>query len=323
MFDDVITALRGTSLEAVAPTLLSLAKEQWGRRTHGDRRRWLDAVAALPPARVGRIELDTDAVTAVAEPPMSPEHREMLRQCLMALHPWRKGPFDLFGLTVDAEWRSDRKWRRVAPHLASLADRVVLDVGCGNGYYLYRMLGAGARAAIGVDPTQLFVAQFRAVNHYIGSRSAIVLPLRGEDLDQVVSGFDTVFSMGIYYHRRDPVAHLSELWGFLRPGGELVLETLVIGGGEDTALEPENRYARMRNVWVIPSVPRLVSQLQNTGFGHIRVVDVTPTTTTEQRRTDWMTFESLADCLDPEDPRKTVEGYPGPLRACIIATRIP
>ncbi|MCK5863518.1 MAG: DUF1698 domain-containing protein, partial [Marinobacter adhaerens] len=50
-------------------------------------------------------------------------------------------------------------------------------------------------------------------------------------------------------------------------------------------------------------------------------VDVTPTTTDEQRSTDWMRFNSLQDFLDPNDPSKTVEGYPGPLRATVIAEK--
>ena len=39
----------------------------------------------------------------------------------------------------------------------------------------------------------------------------------------------------------------------------------------------------------------------------------------EQRRTDWMTSESLAEFLDPNDRSKTIEGYPAPLRAVLTA----
>ena len=55
--------------------------------------------------------------------------------------------------------------------------------------------------------------------------------------------------MGVLYHRRSPIDHLLELKGCLQTGGELVLETLVIDGGLGEVLVPENRYAKMRNVW--------------------------------------------------------------------------
>jgi len=68
----------------------------------------------------------------------------------------------------------------------------------------------------------------------------------------------------------------------------------------------------------VPSVPRLQRWLRQAGLPAGRVLDVTPTSETEQRSTEWMTFESLRECLDPEDPRKTVEGHPAPLRACLL-----
>ncbi|MBR9800034.1 MAG: DUF1698 domain-containing protein, partial [Gammaproteobacteria bacterium] len=41
----------------------------------------------------------------------------------------------------------------------------------------------------------------------------------------------------------------------------------------------------------------------------------------EQRATDWMTYHSLSDFLDPADPSLTREGHPAPRRAVLIATR--
>jgi tRNA (mo5U34)-methyltransferase len=113
---------------------------------------------------------------------------------------------------------------------------------------------------------------------------------------------------------------LYELRSFLRPGGELVLETLVIEGDEGMTLMPEGRYAKMRNVWFIPSVDTMQRWLERCGYNNIRCVDINTTSLKEQRRTDWMTFESLGDFLDPEDRTKTIEGYPAPVRATFIAT---
>ena len=75
----------------------------------------------------------------------------------------------------------------------------------------------------------------------------------------------------------------------------------------------------MRNVWFIPTTGLLETWLERCGFSAVRTVDVTPTGLDEQRTTDWMHFESLADFLDPADNRLTVEGYPAPVRAVLVA----
>lgn len=288
---------------------------------HGDLPRWLQALECLPPLPEVRAEFDRPAIR-LTSPGVGEAERQQLEAGLRGLMPWRKGPFDFFGIPIDTEWRSDWKWERIAPHISPLAGRKVLDVGCGSGYHCWRMLGAGARRVVGIDPGILFLMQFLAVRDYLPEEPpADLLPLRMEMLPDNLSLFDTVFSLGILYHRRSPLDHLLELKSTLRPGGEVVLETLVIEGKEGDTLMPEDRYARMRNVWFIPSVPTLERWLQRAGFEGIRAVDVTATTVEEQRSTDWMRFQSLPDFLDPDDPNRTIEGYPGPLRATLVARK--
>jgi tRNA (mo5U34)-methyltransferase len=287
---------------------------------HGDLPRWYAALAALPARQIANIELDRAAVTIAAIDKPSAEQQQSLQSTLMELHPWRKGPFELFGTRIDTEWRSDWKWDRLKAHIAPLAGRKVLDVGCGNGYHCWRMRGAGAELVVGIDPTLLFVLQFAVMQHYINDHRVGVLPLGIEQLPTKLRFFDTVFSMGVLYHRRSPFDHLLELREALRPGGEIVLETLVIDGGVGEVLVPDDRYARMNNVWFIPSAATLKNWLKKVGFKNPQLVNVASTTTEEQRATDWMTFQSLAHCLDSGDPNKTVEGYPAPRRAIIIAT---
>jgi len=287
---------------------------------HGDAGDWEAALAALPALRPTDVDLGNAAVRIGSAAQIDPEARARLHEALQQLHPWRKGPFSLFGIDIDTEWRSDLKWARIAPHL-DLGGRRVLDVGCGNGYYALRMLGAGAGYVLGIDPTLRFLAQFRALQHYLDDPRALLLPLRAEDLPPRLGCFDTVFSMGVLYHRTSPIDHLQALWHSLRPGGTLVLETLVIVSAEKTVLVPEDRYAKMRNVWFIPSIPMLLLWLKRAGFRNAEVIDLSRTTPEEQRRTDWMTFESLADFLDAEDPNRTIEGYPAPLRAIIVARK--
>ncbi|KAG1707730.1 tRNA U34 carboxymethyltransferase [Nymphon striatum] len=123
--------------------------------------------------------------------------------------------------------------------------------------------------------------------------------------------------MGVLYHRPSPIHHLQELKSFLRSGGELVLETLILEGEGTEVLIPEDRYAKMRNVWFIPTTAVLVRMLERVGFINIRVVDVNKTSVEEQRSTEWMTYESLPDFLDPEDSNKTIEGDAAPVRAVV------
>lgn len=291
---------------------------------HGDYERWHHALLGLPEVPVSTVTLDQATVQVGAAEDCDEAARGQIEQHLRGLHPWRKGPFQVCGINIDTEWRSDWKWDRLAPHIDPLAGRTVLDIGCGSGYHLWRMAGAGAAMTIGVDPSLLFQMQFRAIEHFIGQqakgmRPVYHLPIGIEHLPTEMRAFDTVFSMGVLYHRRSPFDHLIELRDLLRPGGQLVLETLIIDGELGQVLVPDGRYARMGNVWFLPSVPTLIQWLQKVRFKNVRCVDVTATTTQEQRPTDWMRFQSLPDFLDPEDPGRTIEGYPGPKRAIILA----
>lgn len=289
---------------------------------HGDQERWLNALHSLPD--IAAVQADLNAadlrLTGAA---LTPEQQAQLTQALRGLMPWRKGPFQFFSTFIDTEWRSDWKWERLAPHIRPLNNRLVLDVGCGSGYHMWRMLGAGAKRVIGVDPSRLFLMQFQAYKKYAtaaGLSTAIdLLPLKMEDLPAKLKAFDTVFSMGVLYHRKSPLEHLQELKEALREGGELVLETLVVDGDSTTVLMPEDRYAMMRNVWFIPSVEALLLWCRRVGFKNARLVDINQTSLAEQRQTDWMRFNSLADFLSPDNPHITQEGYPAPKRALIVA----
>ncbi|KAA8696609.1 tRNA -methyltransferase [Pseudomonas syringae pv. helianthi] len=284
---------------------------------HGDLQRWQSALDALPDLQPERVDL-TDSFTL--EGSCNGETRTVLRKALLGLSPWRKGPFNVFGVHIDTEWRSDWKWSRVSPHL-DLKGKRVLDVGCGNGYYQWRMLGAGADSVIGVDPNWLFFCQFQAMQRYLPDLPAWHLPFALEDLPANLEGFDTVFSMGVLYHRKSPIDHLLALKDCLVKGGELVMETLVVPGDVHQVLVPEDRYAQMRNVWFLPSVPALELWMRRAGFTDVRCVDVSHTTVEEQRSTEWMRFQSLSDYLDPADHSKTVEGLPAPMRAVIVGRK--
>lgn len=315
----LIESLQDTPLAPWSQELPARMAHILDPQQHGDMPVWEAALASLPAVSARDVDLAMPCIRIGAADEIDAPTRERIAAALQQLHPWRKGPFDVFGIHLDTEWRSDWKWSRIAPHLSPLTGRRVLDVGSGNGYFALRMVGDGAGVVVAIDPMRLFLMQFEALRRFHDSGRAFVLPLGIEDFPDNTQTFDTVFSMGVFYHRRSPFDHLYQLRNALRPGGELVLETLVIQGRAGEVLVPDQRYARMRNVWFIPSTPELVRWLRRSGFRDIRVVDESLTTVEEQRSTDWMRFESLAQCLDPDDPGQTIEGYPAPRRAVVIA----
>ncbi len=334
--DGLRAKLEGTELEDWADALITAVSDR--QLHHGDLPRWQDALDALPQLPITSIDIDhetgvaalTDndvaaeqfkrSATSTHHPayPLS-EAAQMLEPALRGLMPWRKGPYRIAHVVIDTEWRSDWKWNRVAAHIADLSNRTVLDVGCGNGYHMWRMRSAGAKTVVGIDPGQLFSMQFRAIQHYVKDPQVHLLPLTMETLPKNMRLFDTVFSMGVLYHRKNPHAHLQELLQAMRPGAQLVLETLVTLGEDETTLDLDGRYARMRNIWQLPSVPMLARWMRESGFINIRFVSMDITSRLEQRTTEWMPYESLVESLDPNELSLTVEGLPRPRRAVMLA----
>ncbi len=294
-----------------------LLAERFRRETHGDFPRWFEAINAMPVQSSRDIKLEEDSVSCALD--LNAKAASQLNEQLMHLHPWRKGPFQIGDTFIDTEWRSDWKWRRLSKTLGSFNGQRVLDIGCGNGYFGWRMLGAGASEVIGIDPTLLFCMQHQAIQKYFQDRRNWVLPLKVEEIPNSTT-FDRVFSMGVLYHRHDPQEHVDKVFDLTAPsGGQGIIETLVVDGAE--SLYPDDRYARMRNVWCVPTVDDLCSWMTTAGFNDIHVIDVSTTTLAEQRSTPWMHFESLVHSLDPHDQTRTVEGHPRPVRAMVVGNR--
>jgi tRNA (mo5U34)-methyltransferase len=329
-YQPLYDALIEAKAEVWAKLLPQQLEQGFDQTKHSGLAQWQALIDSVPHIPAVHRVLDADVVQIGRADDLVDEHcsgdfsrpeqiKSPLQNQLKALHPWRKGPYNLFGIHIDTEWRSDWKWNRLKDHIAPLKHRLVLDVGCGNGYHCWRMLGAGAKTVVGIDPMLLNAMQFQLVRKLYGEAPIYVLPLGIEDLPGSLKAFDTVFSMGVLYHRRSPIDHLMELRDCLQSGGELVLETLVIDGGPGQILLPEDRYAKMRNVWFLPSCDTLIGWLKRCGFKNIRLVDITVTSVEEQRTTEWMTFNSLKDFLDAENPQLTCEGLPAPKRAIVIA----
>ncbi|NND92364.1 MAG: tRNA 5-methoxyuridine(34)/uridine 5-oxyacetic acid(34) synthase CmoB [Granulosicoccus sp.] len=314
----LVGLLDGTSLAGWSRALGQAVMDQGHALKHGHLPGWENAVTALPAVPDATLTISEGAVQVCGS--FSEAQCQLIRQSLTSLMPWRKGPYAFADLAVDSEWRSDWKWDRIAPFLQSLDGRIVLDVGCGNGYHLWRMRQAGARQVLGIDPSLLYLKQFEAIQHFARDEAVQFLPLPMAALPADMHIFDTVFSMGVLYHRRDPLEHLVQLHRSMRPGGELVLETLVIPDEGNCSLKIDGRYANMRNIYELPSVRRLEQWVGESGFSDCRTVSVETTSRREQRRTDWMPSHSLDQALDKSDPSRTIEGFARPMRAVVLAS---
>ncbi|MFA6143220.1 MAG: tRNA 5-methoxyuridine(34)/uridine 5-oxyacetic acid(34) synthase CmoB [Sulfurimonas sp.] len=268
------------------------------------------AIESLPNINTTLIQGDT--LTVRSEVVVDVVELEKTARLMM---PWRKGPFDLFGLFIDTEWKSDQKYNFLRPHF-NLQDKKVADIGCNNGYYMFRFLEDFPKKIVGFDPSALFKSQFDFINHFV--KSDIVYELLGvEHLPFYEEKFDVIFCLGVLYHRSDPVAMLKSLYAGLESGGELYLDTFIIEGEEPYALCPGGSYSKITNVYFVPTLKALENWCIRAGFKTFEVLGTVLTTSEEQRKTNWIESQSLEDFLDPNDSAKTVEGYPAPVRGYV------
>lgn len=282
-------------------------------------KKWYHVFDRLPDVHPSAIDVRSNSIRVGHASDLTIAQRRRLLQSLKDLVPWRKGPFELFGIPIETEWSSYLKWNRLKSHITPLRNRVVLDIGCSSGYYLFKMNAMKPKMVLGIDPYFIFYYQYVLIQYYLQMQNIYYLPIKLEEMPSFEGYFDAVFCMGILYHRKSPLDTLSQIRKSMKMRGELILETLIKIGDESVAFVPRDRYAKMRNVYFIPTLLCLKHWLERCGFENVRCIDTTRTTDAEQRNTEWVQTESLADFLDPKNPLKTVEGYPAPERAIVIA----
>ncbi|HIP62239.1 MAG TPA: tRNA 5-methoxyuridine(34)/uridine 5-oxyacetic acid(34) synthase CmoB [Sulfurovum sp.] len=296
------------------------------KKLREERKKWLtwkniqplqEAISSLPTLEPSNIEYG-DSV-AVEFENITDADEQIIHSVAKTLMPWRKGPFKISDTFIDSEWQSHIKYNLLEPHF-DLKDKVVGDIGCNNGYYLFRMLKQKPKKLIGFDPSAVTYSQFGFINHFI--KSDIVYELLGvEHVEFYEHRFDTLFCLGVLYHRSDPVAMLKSLYRGLESGGELILDTFMIDGEDDICLTPRDRYSKIPNVYFIPTINALTNWCYRAGFESVEILDTMTTDKHEQRKTEWIDTQSLGDFLDPDDETKTIEGYPAPKRVYIKAIK--
>lgn len=300
------------------------------RRLRSDRRQWLrsprvqtyaKAVRSTSAIRSSHFSIE-DGTVAIGRPEeLSPDQVDALRQSLNAFCPWKKGPFRIFGTLIDAEWRSDWKWHRILPHIQPLRDRRIADIGCHNGYFMFRMVDHNPLQVIGFEPVAKHWWNFQLLQNIVRSPNLHFELLGVEHMGLYPGYFDTIFCLGILYHHADPIGLLRKMRMALAPKGEIIIDCQGIPGGDPVALVPRGRYAKARGIWFLPTQLCLEHWISRAGFTQISCFFAEPLSVHEQRSTAWATIDSLADFLDPTDPTRTVEGYPAPWRYYIRARR--
>ena len=266
-------------------------------------------------------EIQQGILTFGTHSDLTKDEHEILLPLLKHLVPWRKGPISFFGHSIDTEWRSDWKWERMAPGIPNMRGMRVADIGCNNGYYMYHMLKDQPRFVWGLDPSEKYFQAFKMMQKFAAPNTLDMDMLGVEELFAFPNFFDIVFCLGVIYHRKDPIGMLQDVHQTLRKGGQAIIESISMPGNGPYALSPPARYSKMRNVFFFPTSECLVAWMQKAGFKEVKIISHSITTTDEQKRSDWMPFESLEQYLDPEDHSKTLEGYPAPERTVVVGTK--
>ena len=137
-FNDTYDAIANTRLHPWVEGFKKAVHKRMADYTHGNISQWIELIKQLPNITPDQIDI-TNKVSIGSRSQLSDAEFEQLEHLLKQFHPWRKGPYHLFGQHIDTEWRSDWKWDRIKNHISPLDDKIVLDVGCGNGYHCWRM----------------------------------------------------------------------------------------------------------------------------------------------------------------------------------------
>ncbi len=283
--------------------------------------RYREPIEAIGHLRASSCDFNGDIVRIGRANDLSPAEHRRVKEVLLGFKPWRKGPFSIFDIDIDAEWRSERKWNRLLPELPNLDGKVIADIGCNNGYYMFRMVPHQPAFVLGFEPYPPHYYAFHLLNAFAGQPNLQVELLGIEHLSLFPDCFDVIFCLGILYHRPSPILAIQDLHAALKPGGTLLLESQAIPGDEPVALFPDRTYAKVPGTWFVPTAPCLRNWLNRSGFAEARLFCEHPMSSQEQRRTAWMDFESYEDFIDKRDPGRTIEGYPAPRRVFFRATK--
>jgi len=222
----------------------------------------------------------------------------------------------------------------------TIKDKIICDIGCNNGYYLFKMLPHQPKFIWGIDPTMKYKVAFDFLYSFISfenkksdtiismsesglsptlthRNNCITIPsilqynlIGYQVLENIKKAFDVIFCMGILYHHSDPVYLLKTMRESLAPKGTIVIESMGIEGNDSIALFPGKTYGNAKGFWYLPTKVCLENWLLKAGYRNIECHYNEYLQENEQRKTAWAPYDSFAESLNKNDKMKTVEGYP-------------
>lgn len=286
---------------------LSLFRKHWKSLVH--------EMQSLTPEKCN-YDLGQDAIFIDVK-----KNQQRVNKIIQALIPWRRGPFRFGETLIDAEWQAQFKWNRLKDKIDNLENKNVLDIGSENGYYTLKMLSQNPRIVYAIDPSERAWFQFHLIQNFIQNPKVHFDLFGVENVDLFPDFFNVVFCMGIIYHQRSPIEMLVRIKSCMQKNGLLVLESMAIPGEDEMALCVPDRYAKMHNVYFMPTASAMVAWMKKAKYKDIEIISISPTNLNEQRKTDFAPWESLEEFLDANDKTKTVEGYPAPIRVAVIGRK--
>lgn len=297
------------------------ARQKWVNQQKKGFLRYRNPCNALSQLHAAHVDCSGDTITIGRAEEIEQSGKHDVEENLRAFMPWRKGPFSVFGTEIDAEWRSERKWQRIESVLPNITGKIVADIGCNNGYYMFRMVPHQPELVVGFEPSVQHYYCFQALRNMAGLDNLHIDLLGVEHIGLFPETFDVIFLLGIIYHRASPVDVLKDIFTALKPGGTLIVESQAIPGKSPYALFPEKTYAKVPGTYFVPTGKCLQHWMKRAGFHDSRIFCSHPMSSDEQRKTDWMVFESYSDFIDPLDSNYTIEGYPAPCRVFLSGSK--
>lgn len=245
-------------------------------------------------------------------------------QLIEELIPWRKGYYDLFSTRINSEWDSLIKWNYISQIIeqiiGGIKDKVVCDLGCNNGYFMFKLLSSSPALIVGLDPVFRYYLQYFLLTTFLRpSLSSLAFLLMGyKSLDYFESSFDLVLCLGILYHHPQPIEILKLIKQSLKPQGKIIIDSQGIDREDSFSLIPEKTYTGKKGFWFLPSPQALINWVKRAGFTKVEIIKKTTIQKEEQQKTIHSPFDSLREGMKG---KKTIEGYPSPIRIYLVAEK--
>ncbi len=240
---------------------------------------------------------------------------------LMALSPWRKGPFRVNDIQIESEWDCRKKWARFESELSGFTGKRVLDIGANNGYFSYRLAQYQPKCIVALEPHRHYYFQALTLDRMVRNPTISIFPISLESFPTLPGAFERILNCGVFYHQKSPIQALQKCADLLVEGGQMIFETFVTDSPSSSLL-PAGTYHDMPNVWVIPTVASLNYWLHRAGFEVTKTLDLAHTTPQEQAQTKWCPYPSYEEGLDANDSRQTAEGYPVSKRLMVVCRKV-